>query len=93
MSKAGPRSTHRWSKVRRHVLSTSSVCAICGRYLDPSARWPDPRSATVDHVVPLDQGGDPYDPANLQAACKACNERKGRGDAPAPAAPPTTRRW
>lgn len=27
----------------------------------------------VDHIVPLIQGGAPYDPDNLRAACKACN--------------------
>ncbi len=27
----------------------------------------------VDHIVPLADGGAPYDPANLRAACKWCN--------------------
>ena len=32
------------------------------------------RDATeVDHIVTLSDGGAPYDPANLRAACKPCN--------------------
>jgi 5-methylcytosine-specific restriction endonuclease McrA len=35
------------------------------------------RSATLDHVVPIADGGDPLDPANLVTACWGCNRRKG----------------
>lgn len=27
----------------------------------------------VDHIVPMSQGGAPYDPDNLRASCRACN--------------------
>ena len=30
----------------------------------------------VDHVVPLDKGGDPWDPANLQTLCRGCHVAK-----------------
>jgi 5-methylcytosine-specific restriction endonuclease McrA len=33
--------------------------------------------ATVDHVQARASGGDDYNPANLVAACRRCNSRKG----------------
>jgi 5-methylcytosine-specific restriction endonuclease McrA len=35
------------------------------------------RSATLDHVRPIADGGDPLEPANLATACWGCNRRKG----------------
>lgn len=32
---------------------------------------------TVDHVIPLSEGGDPLDQANLKIACRFCNRLKG----------------
>lgn len=34
-------------------------------------------AGTVDHVVPLALGGDPYDPANMRAACAFHNSQAG----------------
>lgn len=34
-------------------------------------------ATTVQHVVPLHQGGAAYDPANAIAACAPCNQREG----------------
>ena len=33
--------------------------------------------ATVEHIQPLCDGGDPTDPRNLALACKRCNNEKG----------------
>ncbi len=33
--------------------------------------------ATLEHIQPLCDGGDPTDPHNLALACKGCNNRKG----------------
>lgn len=30
----------------------------------------------VDHKIPLEQGGAPYDPSNLQSICKRCHGAK-----------------
>lgn len=35
------------------------------------------RGATLDHVMPIAEGGDPVDPGNLVTACWGCNRRKG----------------
>lgn len=51
-------------------------CGICDGPIDASAKWPDPMSASLDHVVPLNRGGThTYD--NVQASHFACNCRKG----------------
>lgn len=34
----------------------------------------------VDHRVPLDKGGDPWDPANLQSLCRGCHFEKTAGE-------------
>lgn len=52
------------------------VCGICGGHVDPGLVWPDPWSATLDHVVPLSKGG-PHTRANTQLAHARCNLSKG----------------
>ena len=34
-------------------------------------------ATSVDHIDPVVEGGEFYDPANLRAACKGCNSRLG----------------
>jgi hypothetical protein len=49
------------------AVSSDEVCAYCG---NRSERM------TIDHVIPLCQGGG-NDPENLVVACGGCNSRKG----------------
>jgi 5-methylcytosine-specific restriction endonuclease McrA len=51
------------------------VCGLCGVPIPADVRHPDPRSASVDHVVPLARGGA-HTRENVQAHL-ACNLRKG----------------
>ena len=51
------------------------TCGICGDPIDPTLRHPAPGSATVDHVIPLVEGG-PHSLENTQAAHYTCNCRK-----------------
>lgn len=61
--------TQRWKDVRLAVLSRDQrTCAYCG----------DENANTVDHVVPLAVGGDPYAMDNLVACCMRCNSAKGK---------------
>lgn len=54
-------------------------CGICSQKIGKSFRWPHPRSASIDHVIPLSQGGDDT-AANKRAAHLACNcGRMNRG--------------
>lgn len=54
----------------------SWVCGLCGDGIDPDAAWPDPLSASLDHILPLSKGGH-HVPENVQAAHLSCNVRKG----------------
>lgn len=51
-------------------------CGICDGPIDASAKWPAPRSASLDHVIPLNRGGT-HTYGNVRAACFECNCRKG----------------
>lgn len=49
-------------------------CQICKR--KTRGKYPAKRSPTVDHIIPLAQGGD-HSYLNAQCACLDCNVRKG----------------
>jgi hypothetical protein len=54
-------------------------CGICGQRIGKLYKYPHPRSKSVDHVIPLSQGGDDT-AANKRAAHLACNcGRMNRG--------------
>lgn len=52
------------------------VCQLCQRAIDPEVVWPDPMSASVDHIVPLSKGGT-HSMINVQSAHLRCNSSKG----------------
>jgi len=49
--------------------TTHSRCAAQGRTTPAEC---------VDHIIPLSQGGDMYDPSNHMSACLACNGWKAQ---------------
>jgi len=51
-------------------------CQLCRRVVDMSVPWPHPSSPTIDHVLPLADGGDDTR-ANVQLAHLGCNSGKG----------------
>lgn len=51
-------------------------CQICGQKLDMSLTVPAPGAPTIDHIIPLANGGT-HEPSNAQAACFMCNAIKG----------------
>ena len=53
-------------------------CHLCGRSVDRLLRSPHPRSATVDHLVPVSADGDDA-PENTRLAHRNCNVRRGAG--------------
>lgn len=61
---------------RRKILVSQDVCALCGRPVDKSLKYPNPMSPTVDHIIPIARGGHPSDLSNLQLAHLACNLAK-----------------
>lgn len=50
-------------------------CGICGKKV-PDVAWPHPMSASLDHIIPLSQGGS-HAPSNVQLAHLRCNTAKG----------------
>ena len=61
----------RWAAVRRSVFERDGWrCRACGR----------PGRFECDHIVPLDRGGDPWNPDNLQTLCRSCHIAKTRGE-------------
>jgi len=53
-------------------------CMICRKPLKRGAAVPHPLAPTIDHIVPLADGGT-HEPANVQAAHFLCNSTKGAG--------------
>lgn len=62
------------------------VCGICVEEIDPTLAYPDPFSASIDHVIPRAWGGGEED-TNLQLAHRWCNMKKGKGPDPFPIPP------
>ncbi len=50
-------------------------CQLCDGPVDVEVRYPDPWSASIDHVLPVSKGGS-HDIRNLQLAHLGCNSRK-----------------
>jgi 5-methylcytosine-specific restriction endonuclease McrA len=50
-------------------------CGLCRERVGKKLSWPHPRSASLDHVVPLVAGGS-HTRANVQLAHLECNIRK-----------------
>lgn len=52
------------------------VCGICGSEVDGSLKYPDPLSASLDHVIPVSKGGS-HSLSNVQCSHLSCNVRRG----------------
>lgn len=60
----------RWKKLRHRKFIANPVCEECGRK----------PTHTIDHVVPINQGGAVFDFDKLRSLCKDCNLRKTGSD-------------
>lgn len=65
-----------FNKAKKIIFKSQTVCGICGRAVDFAKVFPDPWSATVDHIIPVSKGGDPAALENLQLAHLQCNRVK-----------------
>lgn len=70
--------THRaqFEKNKKKIYATQSICALCGKPVDKTLKWPHPLSKSVDHIIPVSKGGHPSDIQNLQLAHLCCNGEK-----------------
>jgi len=64
-----------FQKAKKIIFASQTVCGICGRYVDKSIPWPLPWSAVIDHITPVQKGGD-NSIENLQLAHNWCNRQK-----------------
>lgn len=69
-SKAG-RDYTRWDVFEEDNFT----CYICEDVLNPDVFSPDPKSLTIDHVVPICRGGTD-ERVNVRTACLDCNRKK-----------------
>jgi HNH endonuclease len=53
-----------------------SRCGLCRSLVDAALSWPNPGSASMDHVIPIGLGGE-HSYANTQLAHLFCNLSKG----------------
>ena len=76
--RARQRDTKTGSPVRREAIGFRDgwICQICLESVDPALAYPDPRSPSLEHVVPLSRGGA-HDPSNVVIAHLRCNLSKG----------------
>ena len=52
------------------------ICQICGKSVDKEIKYPNPLSASIDHMVPLSKSGT-HTKDNVQLVHFLCNSRKG----------------
>lgn len=65
------------AKLRALVIDTYGLeCSICHELIDATLRAPDPRSFTIDHVLPRKYGGS-NNLENLRPAHLGCNSKRG----------------
>jgi 5-methylcytosine-specific restriction protein A len=67
--------TTRWRKLREQLLQAEPLCRTCKNGTPQRLT-----AATVaDHIVAINNGGDPWDIDNLQPQCEKChNAKSGR---------------
>ena len=66
---------YRFVNPKRIFARDRLVCQICLSSCDPTSRFPDPLSPTLDHKIPLSRGGS-HSEDNLQCAHWGCNAAK-----------------
>ena len=65
-----------FEKNKKKILMSQDICGICGKPVNKKLKYPDPMSACIDHIIPIDRGGDPSAIENLQLAHLCCNRQK-----------------
>lgn len=63
-------------KNKKRIYATQTICALCGKPVDFSLRYPNPMAKSIDHIIPINRGGHPSDISNLQLAHWCCNRKK-----------------
>ena len=80
MSGKGRTGHARYRRNRARILKESDVCWLCGQWIDPDLKFPDPLCATADHVHPVGKGGD--NNGELRPAHFRCNILRNKKQTP-----------
>lgn len=69
-----------FEKVDAHLIYDRDRwrCHLCGKKVLPKYRGPDPRSASLDHLIPISKGGA-HAMVNVALAHYGCNSARGSG--------------
>jgi hypothetical protein len=69
-----------YEPIKRSVVYARDrwVCGLCGKRVRKDKKAPHPLSPSLDHIVPMAEGGD-HLYANVQCAHFLCNSLKGTG--------------
>lgn len=77
---------HRRDQLVARVYREENDCGICGKpvdkhlpYIDPTTGKPHLWAKTVDEIVAVSLGGDPFDRRNCRLAHRQCNIKRGNG--------------
>lgn len=62
-----------WRTLCATVRAEETHCWVCSRWVDQDLHAHHPRSATVDHVVQLRDGGPAHERTNVRLAHRGCN--------------------
>lgn len=63
-----------WRKARANKLQLSPLCEECLRHGRTT------EATMVDHIIPINKGGDPLALDNLQSLCHSCHSIKSAKD-------------
>lgn len=63
-----------WRRFRKVFIATHPLCVSC------EAKGIVRPSSVADHITPINQGGERFDPNNIQALCAKCHNTKSARD-------------
>lgn len=87
------RSSRPTQRILNRWRRSKPPCSICGQPIAYDVHHLDPQALTLDHIVPIARGGDPWAPTNHQPAHRGCNKAKGTKSHDEARPRPTSRDW
>ncbi|MGH3504010.1 MAG: HNH endonuclease [Nocardioidaceae bacterium] len=66
-----------YRRLQARVFAEEDVCWLCGWPVDQTLPPGNPRSKSLDHVLPVSRGGSKVDRDNARLAHFNCNSRRG----------------
>jgi 5-methylcytosine-specific restriction protein A len=64
-----------WRKLRKNFIQRFPLCKHCEEKDEVTV------ATVVDHIVPINSGGEPLKESNLQSLCESCHNKKSATEA------------